>query len=66
MMTMSNRPLPIEQIPDLPLDIGIEELHGQSVRRENIRLEERLRTWTESPSRWRRLYGRLVVSRLRW
>ena len=63
---MDNKPLPIEQIPILPLDIGIEELRGQSVRRENIRLEERLRTWTESPSRWRRLYGRIVVSRLRW
>lgn len=63
---MDNKPLPIEQIPILPLDIGIEELRGQSVRRENIRLEERLHTWTESPSRWRRLYGRIVVSRLRW
>ncbi len=63
---MSNKPLPIEQIRVPSIDIGIEELRGQSVRRENIRLEERLRTWTESPSRWRRLYGRLVVSRLHW
>ena len=63
---MSDEPLPIDQIPILPLDIGIEECRGQSVRRENIRLEERLRTWTESPSRWRRLYGRLVVSHRRW
>lgn len=63
---MSNKSTPIEQIPDLPLDIGIEECRGQSVRRENIRLEERLRAWTESPSRWRRLYGRLVVSHRRW
>jgi hypothetical protein len=31
---MDNRPPPIEQIPDLPLDIGIEECRGQSVRRE--------------------------------
>jgi hypothetical protein len=63
---MDNRPLPIEQIPILPADIGIEECRGQSVRLEKIRLEERLRTWTESPSRWRRLYGRLVVSHRRW
>jgi hypothetical protein len=63
---MNDKPLPIEQIPILPLDIGIEECRGQSVRRENIRLEERLRSWTESPSRWRRLYGRLVVSHRRW
>ncbi|HEX4115286.1 MAG TPA: hypothetical protein VHY18_05375 [Solirubrobacteraceae bacterium] len=63
---MSDEPLPIDQIPILPLDIGIEECRGQSVRREKIRLEERLRTWTESPSRWRRLYGRLVVSHRRW
>ena len=63
---MDNRPPPIEQIFVPSGDIGIEECRGQSVRREKIRLEERLRTWTESPSRWRRLYGRLVVSHRRW
>ncbi len=63
---MNHRPVPIEELPDLPLDIGIEECRGQSVRREKIRLEERRRAWAESPRLWRRLYGRLVISRLRW
>lgn len=63
---MSNKSLPAEQIKILPLDIGIEECRGQSVRRERLRLEERRRTWMESPSRWRRLYGRLVLAHYRW
>ena len=63
---MSDKPLPIDQIPILPSDIGIEECRGQSVRREKIRLEARRRAWMESPKLWRRLYGRVVIAHLRW
>ncbi len=63
---MSNRPLPIDQIKVPSIDIGIAEGRGQSVRQEKIRLEERRRAWEESPKLWRRVYGRLVIARLRW
>jgi hypothetical protein len=58
-----SKPLPPDMIPTLPADIGIEQFRGQSTRREALRREAAWRAWTESPSRVRRLIGRIAISR---
>jgi hypothetical protein len=60
---MPSKPLPSDKIRRLPTDIGIEQFRGASQRREAERLEAKWRAWVQSPSRVRRLIGRIAVAR---
>jgi hypothetical protein len=60
---MYSEPSPSDRIKALPVDIGIEETRGQSVRREALRREAAKRARAENPGRVRRILRKLVLSR---